>query len=155
MTSPEPSTSQTLEWNLPGWAGSQLGGTAWLLIAAIVLTFVDPVAAQGPLLAFVLSNVAGILIWNLRARLSALAGLQWLLGIMGVLALGAILWVDSRGHLGVLWQTGRTGTNAAFPWNTWVVYAVLLTYPVLMLAFWLRYRTLFPRGLADPERGSE
>jgi len=138
----KPDSGSGLRWTLAGWAGCQVGGTLWLLIASVVLTFVDPLAAQGPLLAFVMSNMAGIALWNARGRMSALAGILWLLGIVGVLALGAVLWVDSRGHLGVLWQTGNAQTNAALARDSWIVYAVLLTYPALMLSFWIRERVL-------------
>ena len=73
-------------WNgrLAGWIGSQLGGTGWMLLLAVM------VGAQGSLFTatyvvalFTLANGIGVALWALRHRLRFWPALIWLVVACG------------------------------------------------------------------------
>jgi hypothetical protein len=81
--------SGSLHWNAGGWFGSQLGGTAWLLVGAAVLAWQAPAVAVVWLAAFVVTNALGVWLWRRRARFRPYSALQLLLltcGGSGLLA---------------------------------------------------------------------
>jgi hypothetical protein len=111
-------------WSAGGWFGSQLGGTAWLLVGAAVLAPHAPAAAVAWLACFAVANAVGLGLWRWRARLQPHTGIQLLLltcGITGFLACLAVdtLWPDDVRQL--VWP--RQG------------YRVLLIVPALMAWF--------------------
>jgi hypothetical protein len=77
-----------LHWNRGGWFGGLAGGTAWLLIGAIMLAPQAPALAAIWLAGFILINVVGILLWRQRALVrphTAIQVLLFLCGVTGVL----------------------------------------------------------------------
>ena len=79
----------SLQWNAGGWFGSQLGGTAWLLVGAAVLAWQAPAVAVVWLDAFVVTNAIGVWLWRCRARVRPYFAMQLLLlacGGSGLLA---------------------------------------------------------------------
>lgn len=69
---------------LGGWVGSQLGGTAWMLLLAVM------VGAQGSLVTatyvvalFGLANGIGVALWAMRHRLRFWTALVWLVVACG------------------------------------------------------------------------
>jgi hypothetical protein len=76
-------------WNAGGWFGSQLGGTAWLLVAAAVLAPHAPAMAVVWLACFAVANAVGLGLWLRRAWVRPHTGIQLLLltcGVAGFLA---------------------------------------------------------------------
>jgi hypothetical protein len=80
-------------WDAGGWLGSQLGGTAWMLVGAAVLAprAADLVAVW--LACFVVPNTVGCWLWRRRDRLRPYPATQALLlacAMSGLLALAAL-----------------------------------------------------------------
>jgi hypothetical protein len=76
-------------WNAGGWFGSQLGGTAWLLVGAAVLAQHAPAMTVVWIGCFAVANAVGFGLWHCRARLRPHTGIQLLLltcGVAGFLA---------------------------------------------------------------------
>ena len=71
--------SGSLPWNAGGWFGSQLGGTAWLLVGAAVLAWQAPAVAVVWLAAFVVTNAFGVWLWRCRGRFRPYVAMQLLL----------------------------------------------------------------------------
>src|SRR4051794_27734348 len=81
------------QWNMGGWFGPQLGGTAWMLVGAVVLVPHTPEVAGVWLACFAVANAIGSWLWWRRDRLRPYPALQVLLlacGINGLLALVAL-----------------------------------------------------------------
>ncbi|HEY1785063.1 MAG TPA: hypothetical protein VGG30_05910 [Pirellulales bacterium] len=84
-------------WNAGAWFGSQLGGSAWALIAAAELLLKDPVSAAVCLGSFVALNVYGLTVWRSRDTLTAYGGLQRLLAAFTVFCAVIIVVLNARG----------------------------------------------------------
>jgi len=120
-----------LEWNAGGWFGSQFGGTAWILVAAVLSAIRDVSMGFVLLGIFAVPNVIGYMFWH-RKNLSCYAATQWLIALMGTCGLLAIYVLD-RGRL---WQEIQTGGSV----STLSAYGlVVLVVVVLMLTFYLRF----------------
>lgn len=81
------------QWDKGGWFGSQLGGTAWMLVGSVVLARQAPEVAGVWLACFAVANAIGARMWWRRDRLRPYPALQALLllcGIHGVVALVAL-----------------------------------------------------------------
>jgi hypothetical protein len=57
------------QWNLGAWFGGQIGGTAWMLVGAVVLAPHAPEVAGVWLACFAASNAIGSWLWWRRDRL--------------------------------------------------------------------------------------
>ncbi len=121
-------------WKADSWFGPLFGCTLWILILSVQVWGRDALAGAGVLLAFVLANTLGLMLWTKREGLRAHAALQWQLGVTGLLALAALLLVDQRVELDQ--PNGVLGTFASGT----LMYLALLVYPLLMLVFWIRER---------------
>jgi ABC-type phosphate transport system permease subunit len=78
-------------WNRGGWFGSQLGGTAWMLVGAVVLVPHAPEVAGVWLACFAVANAIGSGMWWHRDRLRPYPALQALLLVCGVAGLVALV----------------------------------------------------------------
>jgi hypothetical protein len=133
------------QWSTGGWFGSQLGGTAWMLVASIVLALQTPWIAAWWVLCFALANAAGVWLWLHRDRLRpylAMQGLLAICGATGLLAVAALHLFGPAGvRLGVAWHDGRfilegpPGTTLRSAYAT-----LLLIVPGLMAFFALMER---------------
>jgi hypothetical protein len=86
---PGPSSFQ---WNRGGWFGSQLGGTAWMIVGAVMFARRAPWIAAVWLVCFVLANAIGTGLWRRRGCLRPYPAIQLLLlvgGVIGLLALAS------------------------------------------------------------------
>ncbi len=72
------------QWNKGGWFGSQLGGTAWMLVGAAVLLPRAPEVAAVWLAAFAVATAIGSWMWWRRDRLRPYPALQALLLVCGL-----------------------------------------------------------------------
>ncbi len=114
--------SSPFAWNAGGWFGATIGSTLWLLALGVGVLSEDRTAAVVVVATFIAANLWGILLWRRRARLSAYAGLQWLL--VGLLVAFAVAIVTA---------------NARVPSVLVPHWAIAL--PLLLMAmFWLRQR---------------
>ena len=74
-------------WNAGGWFGSVLGSTAWMLILGVSVVSEDLAGAVLSIIGFAAANLWGVALWLRRDRLSAYAGLQWMMiGLLVVFA---------------------------------------------------------------------
>ncbi|MEE8344581.1 MAG: hypothetical protein V3R35_04545 [Woeseiaceae bacterium] len=124
--------SNQMQWNIGGWLGAQLGGTVWILVAGILSLRVDINTALVIIALFVLANVIGISIWRRRDRLSAYAGFQVLLPIIGIVGLAAVYMLE-RAHIYETIQIG--GTVSA----RWTYSVIILVVAALMLMFYFQF----------------
>jgi len=136
MKTPKAGTGR-LQWNGGAWLGMLLGGTAWLAVAAVVLMRRDPALAIGLIGLLLLANVAGGAVWANRHRIRPYPAFRALLWILAFAALSAVIAVDLRGHLAELWMTGWPALDQRLRAAPWVVYAVLLVFPLLAFIMFL------------------
>jgi hypothetical protein len=130
--------SQPFRWNAGGWFGSQLGGTLWLLLLALLVFPKDALAASVVLACFAGANLVGIWLWRRRQRIAAYPALQGMIAACGVASLIALAFLDSRPE--------SPGFAPSIP------YWVLLIFPAVMVVFLLQRRSA-ARGLADRTTG--
>ena len=121
-------------WSRGAWFGPVVGCTLWMLPLAVVVAVLDGVAAGVVATAYVLANLLGFALWRRRDRMEPTPALLVMLGVTGLLALGALLFVDARIDLS---QLGEDASRHK-------VYGALIMYPVLMFVFWFRDRAVRP-----------
>jgi hypothetical protein len=78
------------QWNAGGWFGSQLGGTTWLFVGAMVLATRALDLAAIWLACFLGANLAGLWLWSRRDRIAPFAALELLLAVCGIAGLAAL-----------------------------------------------------------------
>ena len=120
-----------LEWNAGGWFGGQLGGTAWILVAAALSTTRDTSTGFILLVIFLVPNIIGCLLWRMQ-KISFYASLQILLILIGVFGLLAV-YVLERRHLWIEIQMGSS-VSAAYTY-----YMIIFITAILMVMFYFRF----------------
>ena len=92
MTTKEPLPGPgQFQWNRGGWFGSQLGGTAWMLVGAVAMALQAPNVASVWLVCFLVANAIGFWMWWRRDRLRPYLALQSLLLVCGINGLAALV----------------------------------------------------------------
>ena len=124
--------SNQMRWNIGGWLGAQVGGTAWILVAGILSLWIDVNTAMIVIGLFVIANVVGMLIWRRRDKMSAYAGIQILLPIVGAAGLATVYMLE-RSNIYEAIQVG--GTVSAR--STYVI--IILVVAALMLMFYFQF----------------
>jgi hypothetical protein len=124
--------SNQMQWNIGGWLGAQVGGTVWILVAGILSLWVDVNTAMIVIALFVLANVIGMAIWRRRDKLSAYAGIQILLPIVGAVGLGTVYMLD-RSNIYESMQVGGT-VSARSTYGL-----IILVVAALMLMFYFQF----------------
>ena len=124
--------SNQMRWNIGGWLGAQVGCTAWILVAGILSLWIDVNTAMIVIGLFVIANVVGMLIWRSRDKVSAYAGIQILLPIVGAAGLATVYMLE-RSNVYEAIQVG--GTVSAR--STYVI--IVLVVAVLMLMFYFQF----------------
>jgi hypothetical protein len=119
-------------WNAGAWFGSQLGGTAWMLVGSGVLLMSSFLASSVWAGSFVLANALGLTLWANRGRLGMYAALQILLIGIGLVGLASMAAADWCGQLPAL-MTGSPNPRLT-------AYAALLVVPGMMVLFWSQER---------------
>jgi ABC-type phosphate transport system permease subunit len=79
------------QWNLGAWFGGQIGGTAWMLVGAVVLAPHAPEVAGVWLACFAVANAIGSWLWWCRDSLRPYPSLQALLSACGVSSVIALV----------------------------------------------------------------
>ncbi len=127
------------QWNLGAWFGSQLGGTAWMLVGAAILAFQAPAAAAAWLACFAVANGLGTWMWQQRDRLRPSPALQLLVlivGCSGLLALAALDALRPEGApLDLRWEDGWLHAANMPPSDWHKGYLLLLVLTLLGMAF--------------------
>ena len=124
----EPDRFPGFSWNAGGWFGSQLGGTAWILVAAIMMLQRDVTIGVATLAFFLFANLVGTWIWSQRERFRPYPAIQGLLVLMGVVSFAATFLLDQTGHF----ESLAVGAQASAS----TMYLVLaLMIPGLMFLF--------------------
>ncbi len=124
--------SNQMRWNIGGWLGAQVGGTAWILVAGILSLWIDVNTAMIVIGLFVITNVVGMLIWRRRDKMSAYAGIQTLIPIVGAAGLATVYMLE-RSNIYEAIQVG--GTVSAR--STYVI--IILVVAALMLMFYFQF----------------
>ncbi len=124
--------SNQMQWNIGGWLGAQVGGTVWILIAGILSLWVNVNTAMIVIALFVLANVIGMAIWRRRDKLSAYAGIQILLPIVGAVGLATVYMLD-RSNIYESMQVGGT-VSARSTYGL-----IILVVAALMLMFYFQF----------------
>ncbi len=128
------SESNQIRWNLGGWLGAQLGGTLWILVAGILSLWVDVTTAVAVIGMFVVANMIGMGIWRRREKLSAYAGIQILLPIIGAVGLAAVYALERSGIYESIQVGGTVSARSTYG-------IIILVVPALMLMFYFQYGT--------------
>ena len=123
---------EQMSWNLGGWLGGQLGGSAWILVAGLLTIPKDAIAAVLVLGLFAITNIAGFLLWSRRDSLSAYAATQILLPILGAAGLLAVYALDRAGVYEAIQSGSRVSATATYG-------ILVLVVAALMLMFRLRF----------------
>ena len=123
--------SNRMQWNIGGWLGAQLGGTVWILVAGILSLWVDVNTAMVVIGLFVLANVVGMLIWKRRDKISAYAGIQILLPIVGVVGLATVYMLERSNIFEPIQVGGTVSARSTYG-------IIILVVVVLMLMFYLQ-----------------
>ena len=130
---------QRLQWNPGGWFGSQVGGSAWILVGGLLCLPRDGTTGLIVLALFAAANLVGLQLWSRRARLSAYAGLQLLLVVLGLAGLATVFVLDRAGLFEAIQVGGRVSAGATCGLLAALIFG-------LMLFFRLRY------GGGEPSR---
>jgi len=120
-----------LEWNTGGWFGGQIGGSAWILLAAILSAVHDTLTGLILFVIFVVPNVIGFLMWR-KQNLSCYTAMQILIAMMGVCSLLAIFVLDRA----QLWREIQSGGSMSAALG---YILVSLVFTILMLMFYFRF----------------
>lgn len=119
-----------LVWSRGGWFGGQLGGTAWMLVAAVLSLGQAPRAGLIVFSVFAAVNAAGLLMWRGRNRLSCYRATQILLLAIGIGSLATVYLLQSQGIWEAIQVGGVVSAEFAYGMIVVVIAAVLLLFRV-------------------------
>ena len=121
-----------MHWNAGGWFGAQLGGSLWILIAGILALRLDTQAGIAAIVLFGVANGLGSFLWTRRDGLSAYAGIQLLLALVGTAGLAAVYVLERAG----IFEAIQVGASISAQ-SMYVVLIIVIA--ALMLLFYLRF----------------
>ncbi len=87
------------QWSPGGWFGAQLGGTVWMLIAAVVLIPEGAEVAGIALLCFSVPNLVGLLLYRQRHRIAPYPALQGLIFVIGIVTAIIVVYLNQSGFV--------------------------------------------------------
>lgn len=123
------------QWNGGGWFGGQIGGTAWMLVAGVLVLAQGSLLGLAILVCFLIPNVVGVALWRSRDRIRPYPAIQALVVVMGVCSVLTLVAFDVSGRLA-----------AYSPGSSWSVYWILLVFPTTMMMFHLQNRSRGTKG---------
>lgn len=85
------------QWNTGGWFGTQLGSTVWLILAAAIQLPGYPEARVVALSCFLVPNIFGLMLFLNRNRVAPYPAIQWLIGVIGVVSVGFLVYLNRSG----------------------------------------------------------
>jgi hypothetical protein len=89
-------------WEGGGWFGTQLGGTAWLFVSALVVESRSPSSAAFVAGCGLAANLVGCLLWMNRSRLDPYRAQQILVAAIVAAGVVATRWLERRGEFGLV-----------------------------------------------------
>lgn len=124
-------------WNAGAWLGSLLGGSAWVLLAGIVLLFQDIPSAAVCLGSFAALNTYGLHLWRRRDKLGAYEGFQRLMLAFTLFYAIIIVVMNVRGITESPTPIGGIPTRVPY----WPI-----GLPLVSMAFWYLLERAAKRG---------
>ena len=91
----DPEKTQKLEWNLIGWYASSLGAACWMNITPFFLNWPTKGVWAGLVGTLAIWSFAS-LAWSFRAKISAFAGIIYLIGVTVLSNLGFLLFAHAN-----------------------------------------------------------
>ena len=134
----DPGTEQgrasPFQWSAGAWFGSLFGATIWMLLGAIyIFLFLSQQVGLVWLAGFLLCVAVIVYLWTQRTQTRAYVAYQVSLFVIAGVAFICILTAHVAGHLPrLVWNNPNAPLGAYFAW---------LTYPFLMLRFYVRERS--------------
>ena len=119
------------QWNLGGWLGGQIGGTCWILVAALMTFPRDPRLGSVLLVLFTIPNVVGWRLWAARERLSPLRGIQTMVIVAGAFGLMTVFALERGGLWDAIQVGGRASAGATYGVIVIVVIALLTLFHLI------------------------
>lgn len=119
-----------LEWNSGGWFGSQLGGTAWILVAAAISLGHEISTGIILVLLFLAPNIIGLILWRQR-KLTCYQSTQILFALCGFFGLLSVYVLDHSNLWLEIQKGGAISTEAGY---------FLLTVTVLVVMAWFHLK---------------
>ncbi len=115
-----------MQWNAGGWFGGQIGGSCWLLVAAVLYAvmglYTVALAVGG---CFLAANIVGTMLWRRRFRMAPYPAMQLLVLVLFLAALGAMSTIAATGTAGRIDGMDTMGN----------LFAPLLVFPGIALLF--------------------
>ena len=121
-----------MQWNLGGWLGAQLGSTIWILVAGILSLWINVRTAIVVIALFVIANVIGMAIWQSREKLSAYAGIQILLPIVGIVGSATVYVLERSSIFESIQVGGMVSARSTYG-------IIILVVAALMLVFYFQF----------------
>lgn len=117
-----------LKWNLGGWLGGQIGGSAWIMVAGLLTISRDAQTAVSVLGVCAFANILGYSIWLLRQKLTAHAGMQLLLLIMGIASCAAVYLLDRDRQFEAIQSGGAVSAKEMYLVIFFVIAGLMMTF---------------------------
>ena len=134
MTSYNPHKSPTgLQWNAGGWFGGQLGGTCWMLVAAVLISIKDLSTGAIVFVLFLVPNLLGTYLWSQRAKIEVYPAMQILLLVLGGVSMATVYVLERRAH----WEAMQSGAVVR---SSSMYLLIPCLIGGLMLMFYLQHR---------------
>lgn len=121
-----------MQWNLGGWLGAQLGSTIWILVAGILSLWINVRTAIVVIALFVIANVIGMAIWQSREKLSAYAGIQILLPIVGIVGSATVYVLERSSIFESIQVGGMVSARSTYG-------IIILVVAALMVVFYFQF----------------
>lgn len=116
-------------WNVGGWFGSAVGGTAWMMLAAGFLVANDQwIVATAPLACFFITNTVALWLWKKRDRTPAFRAYMILMSVLAIALPVTCFSIATWGATNSLEQMNWPTSSAA-------MIVVFLLVPALMAWF--------------------
>ena len=125
------------KWNLGGWLGSQIGGSAWILLSAIFLYSLDSYLFIKLIIVFSLINILGLALWKSKEKISAYLAFQLLILLCGLFSLLTVFLINSSGFWEDprLWKTYSGNVGAISAKNTYILIVSIVALVMSMFYF--------------------
>ena len=121
-----------MHWNLGGWLGCQLGGSAWMLVASLLSFRSDAATAVTVLAFFTIVNLVGAAVWRWKHRLSPYVAVQILLPVLGAFSLATVFVLEHAGLYEAIQIGGKVSASSSY----FLIFAIVI---VLMAVFYFRF----------------
>ena len=116
------------QWNAGGWFGSQVGGTMWIFISAVIVMPRDTTVGLTTLALFVVVNAIATGMWMQRERLDPYRAIQVLIILAGIYSFAATWVLDRAGQFESLGVGGQVSAASMYLILALMIPAMLLLF---------------------------